>query len=172
MRTNAARLAEKAEEFRGRAEDHAGIRRLQARLVSLHGPVKCEEIGVLIIGLGENTVSFGIAFAACLVGLALRGGTQHHHVTVGLGANPLRGFGTLRPEFSRLAGAFRPHTVENTVRDLLGQVGAANADVDHLDAETRGFRVHQIADRDHEGGAALADDLQHGCFTEHAAQRR
>jgi CBS domain-containing protein len=54
-------IAKEAEEFRIRLQHHAGVVRLQACLIGLHGPVEGKEVRILAEGLGEDAVAVGIA---------------------------------------------------------------------------------------------------------------
>src|SRR3984893_11513784 len=86
--------AEKAEEIRFWADDHARFAAFQPGLIGLHRAIESKKIRILAERLGENAVSFRVAFAPGLVGLALRVAEQHDHITIGCRSQGLRSFGT------------------------------------------------------------------------------
>jgi hypothetical protein len=89
---------------------------------------------------------------------------------VGLGAHPLGRLVTARPLVRRLALALGLHALEGRGEVLLGQVGALEPHVDHLDAEGAGLDDRGVADavhqpdavgREHRLGAHGAEGLAH-----------
>ena len=77
-------------------------------------------------------------------------GEDHNTLAIGAGADALRLFVALRPELLGLALAFRLHALIDGLAVLLRQVGAADAHVDHVDAEAGGLTVHLVPDLGHE----------------------
>src|SRR6478609_8947319 len=86
----AGRVGEVAEEFRVGPQQVAGVTLLQAVLVGRHRPVEGEEVRVLSIGFGEQTVTLTVAGAADRFGLAVGVRDDHGRFTIGLGADFLR----------------------------------------------------------------------------------
>ena len=66
-------------------------------------------------------------------------GQQHGHVAIGLGADLLALLAALGAEFGRLALPLGLHALIDRLAVLSRQVGAADAHVDHLDAEWLGI---------------------------------
>src|ERR1700730_11445795 len=115
--------AEKAEEIRFWADDHARFAAFQPGLIGLHRAIESKKIRILAERLGENAVSFRVAFAPGLVGLALRVAEQHDHIAIGLGFNGLLLLGAFGAKFRRLARAFTLHPAENLFGNLPWQIG-------------------------------------------------
>jgi hypothetical protein len=105
------------------------------------------------VGLGENAVSFRIAFTSGLVSLALRVAEQHDLIAAGC-----RSFARFRS---------LSHDIPPPLAPFL--MGAADSHIDSGDAEAAAFLVHLITDLDHEIGANIAHDLGH---VRHPAHRR
>ncbi len=106
--------------------------------------------------------------------LALRGrlGDENRDVAVGARADFLRALRALGAELRRLALAFGLHALIHRLAVLLRQIGAADADVDDLDAVGLGVAVELIADTRHQLRAFVAHDMGERRLAEHAAQRR
>jgi hypothetical protein len=131
----AAGIAEEAEEIRIRPQHEMRIAALHAPVVGLHRAIEAEEIHILAIGLGKNTVALGIALAAN--GFRLRSGVgeQNRHVTVRPGPDFLAFLAALGAELRRLALPLGLHALIDRLAVLLRKVDAANAHVDDVDAE-------------------------------------
>ena len=69
----------------------------------------------------------------------------------------LRLLRALGAELRGLALALGLHALVDRLAVLLGQVGAADAHVDHVDAEGLGLAVHLVADLLHDRGALVGD---------------
>src|SRR5271163_4425523 len=165
------RSGEITEEIRLRTEDRARFA-LEARIVGLHRAIEREKLGVLAVGLGENAVALAIALAADLVGLLLGLGDRHRHLGVGVSLDLLALLRALRAERGGKTLALRLHAMEHRLGILLWQVGALDADVDDLDAEALGPRLHLVADIRHQGIALVAHDVDDRRLGERAPQRR
>jgi len=61
----AGRIAKKRKNSESR--NRSGVAALQADFIGGHRAIECEEIGILAVGFGEQTVAFGIAGAAGLL---------------------------------------------------------------------------------------------------------
>src|SRR5262245_4472387 len=168
----ARRIDEVAEELGIGLEQHARIVGAHPRLVGLHRTVEREEVGVLAIGLRENAVTLAIALAAGLLAFRLRLGEQHGDLAIGLGADLLRALGALRAQLRRLLLTLGLHALINRLAVLLRPVGAADAYVDHSDAEGLRLCVELLAHLGHEVLALVAHDLRQRGLAQHAAQRR
>src|SRR5262245_8748428 len=79
----AGRIAEVAEELRIGPQQHARIVMLHASLVGLHRAVEREEVRILAERLGKDSVAFGVALAADLLGLRGRLRDQFGHLAIG-----------------------------------------------------------------------------------------
>src|SRR5262249_39912157 len=108
---------------------------LHAPLISLHGAIEAEEIGVLAIGLGKDAVALGVALAAKRFGLRIGLGEQDRHVAVRPGADFLALLAPLGAEIGRFALPFGLHALVDRLAVLLGKIDAADAGVDNVDAE-------------------------------------
>ena len=97
---------------------------------------------------------------------------KHRHVAVGLGLDGLRELRALRADVGSFALALRLHALEHRLAVLLRQVGAAQADVHHLDAEAVRLAVHVVADLLHQPGAVRADHRGETRFRQHGADSR
>src|SRR5262245_20945055 len=152
----AGRIAEIAEEVGIGPEHQMRVAALHAPLISLHGAIEAEEIGVLAIGLGEDAVAFGVALAAKRFGLRIGLGEQDRHVAVRPGADFLALLAALGAEIGRLALPFGLHALVDRLAVLLGKIDAADADVDNVDAERPRVAVELIAHLPHQILAAVA----------------
>src|ERR1700674_5240790 len=128
-------IVEVAEEVGVGRQQEPRIVLLQARLVGLHRAVEGEEVRVPPVGFGEDAVALGVAFAAHL--LAARRGVGDEHGDVAVGARPdaLGELAAAAADLGGLALALGLHALEHRLAVGLGQVGAADAHVDHRDAE-------------------------------------
>ena len=97
---------------------------------------------------------------------------QHGHVAVGSGSDLLAFLAALGAEFRRLALALGLHALVDGLAVLLGQVGAADAHVDDLDAERPRIVIELIAHQRAELLALVAHHVGERRGAEHAAQRR
>ena len=72
----AGRVREIAKEIRVRLEQQASVTRFQAVLVSLHRAIECEEVRILIKGVGKDLIAGCVALASNLLRLRGRLGDQ------------------------------------------------------------------------------------------------
>src|SRR5690606_2177210 len=107
---------------------------------SRHRAIELEEAGVAHERLTEDTASFGIAFTAQDVGIALRFGPDLDHLTIRDGAATLAFLVTAGADEFGFGQAFRLHALIGLLRDLGGQVGSADTHVRDRDAERFGVR--------------------------------
>src|SRR5947207_1287509 len=143
--TLAVRVDEVPEEIGIGVEQHAGVVVPEPGLVRLHGTVEAEEVRILAISVGKNSVPLPVTLAPDLLGFRGRFGDQHGDVAVGLGADLLRTLAALSAELGRLALAFGLHALVDRLAVLFRQVGAADAHVDNADPERAGLVIELLA---------------------------
>ena len=145
---------------------------LHAPLISLHGAIEAEEIGVLAIGLGKDAVALGVALAAKRFGLRIGLGEQDRHVAVRPGADFLALLAPLGAEIGRFALPFGLHALVDRLAVLLGKIDAADADVDNVDAERLRVPIELIAHLPLQIRAAVSHRVGERRRAEHPAQGR
>src|SRR5579871_177763 len=149
-------IAEIPEEIGIRPQDEPRVIGAQSSLIGLHGAVEREEIGVLAEGFGEDSVAFGVALAANLLGARLRLRHYDGHVTVSLGADLLALLVALAANGRSLTLAFGLHALIDRLAVLLRKISAPDAHVDNLDAKGARFAIELIAHPRHQRGAVVA----------------
>src|SRR6185437_732566 len=102
LRRLAARTAEILEEFGVRTQQITRVVRLQAVLIGRHRAIEGEEVGILAIGFGEQTVALGVAGTADLLRRRIRFRDDHRALAIRLGADLLRLLAALGTEFRGL----------------------------------------------------------------------
>ena len=163
--------AEILEEIAIRAQQQAGFAVREGFPPGLHGAPELEEFRVLLIGFGEDPDGLLLALAAQRLGSRLRLGDQHGAVALGRGADALGLLGTLGALLAGDAFAFRLHARQDGLGVLLRQVGAADADIRHLDAEAARLGVHPLADLAHDPGAVGREHRQQRLVAQRVPQR-
>ena len=91
-------------------------------------------------------IALRVAVAAHPLRLALRLGEDHGALALGIGAHGLRRLGALAAVLRRLLLALGLHAGIDRLAVLLRQIGAAQPDIDDLDAEGLGLRRDVVAD--------------------------
>src|SRR5207248_1647958 len=119
----AGRVAEEAEEFGIRLEQHARVVGAQTRLIGLHRSIEGEELRIAAECLGEDPITLGIALAADLLTLRLRLRLQHGDIAIRPGADLLCSLQAERAELLRLALALGDHPLVDGLAVLLRQIG-------------------------------------------------
>src|SRR3954469_603102 len=107
----AGRIGKEAEELRIRPQQEAGVVAAQSGLVGRHRAVEREELGVPAIGVGEQTVAFGIAGATGLFGGRIGLRDDDGRLTIGLGLDLLRLLAALGTELGGFPRAFGLHAL-------------------------------------------------------------
>src|SRR5262249_48837732 len=137
-RRPARRIDEIAEEVAVGIEQHARERLvvgLETDVVGLHRAIEGEEIRILAVGLGEDTVALAVALATGLLRLRGRLGDQDGDLAVGPRADLLRLLAALGADAGRDTLERGLHALIDRLAVLLRQIGAPDAHVDDGNAE-------------------------------------
>ena len=168
----AVRIAEILEELGIGRQHQPRIRGLQARLIGLHRAVEIEEFRVLAEGLGEDLVDLGFALAAQLLRFAVGIGDDDRCLPVGLGTDAPRRLLALGADLGGLPLTLGLHALIDRLAVGLGQIGTADLDVDHLDAETDRLMAHLFGDLGHQLRTVVAHQLDEAGIAKHPADGR
>ena len=96
------------------------------------------------------------------LGAALRLGNDDGTFTVRVGAHGLRRLGALAAILCRLLLAFRHHASKNRLAVFLRQIGAADPDIDDLDAKRLSLLADLVADLPHDRRAFMGEQRGQG----------
>src|SRR6185312_9857407 len=145
------RAPEVAQEFRVGLQDQHAAAVLERLLVGGEAAVEREEFRVLAVGLRVDRRGLRVALAAHLGGVALGVRAQHLALAVGIGLDLLRRFLAGVAQFVGQLQAFGAHALVHRFADLVRQVDALDAHVDHGDAEVLlrrgvGLLAHPLGD--------------------------
>ena len=154
------------------AYDRTRIASLQRGLVSLHRAIEGEELRIGAIGLGEDPVTLAVAFTADLFRLLLSRRNRHCHLAIRLRLDLGALLRALRAVGGRALLTLGLHAAKHGFRVFLGQVGALDAHVGNLDAETPRAHAHLVTDVSHQMIALGAHDVADGGVRKRGAQRR
>src|SRR5581483_1254477 len=99
---------------------------------------------------GKQTIALGVTDTAGLLGLRVGLGDDHRRLAIGLRLDLLRLLAALRAELGRFTLTLGLHALVDRLAVLLRQIGAADPDVDDLDAVTVGLAVELLADAPHQ----------------------
>src|SRR5205814_3179128 len=104
-----------------------------------------KKVAILVVGIGKDAIALRVALAAGLFATRRRLGDRHGDVAVGAGADGLGELVTAGADFRRFALALGLHALKHRLAVRVRQVGAANADIDDVNAEIQTFAVHLVA---------------------------
>src|SRR6476469_9192226 len=159
---SAAWAVEIPEELAVGRKQHARVRRLYAGLVGLHRTIEAKKVGITVERVGKDAVALCIALASGLLGLAGRLALDDGALAVGVGANAVGRTRTLGAELSSLALTLGTHAVEHVLLVLVGQVGALDTHVHHLESELLAFLVDLLGDLLHQRLALVTHEIREG----------